>query len=168
MIDGGGGVDRLVVEGSALAIDVTLADPVAWQTLGDGQTLRGIEALTLVASGLDDRIVGGRGDDELWGEEGDDRFEGGADSDTLDGGMGDDSIYGGDGNDTSPPAPEFQLDAEAFVLGGVAQDAGDRILYDGATGEVRYDPDGNGSHRTAVILTLTPGAVLTAGQFFLT
>lgn len=57
------------------------------------------------------------------------------------------------------------LSPAAFALGTVAQDADDRILYDSATGALRYDPDGAGGHDAQLFATVTPGIALSAADF---
>lgn len=238
--DGGGGLDTLHSFDTQRAVDISLADTSLWQTLGDGQTFRNIEALEMGGSSFADRIIGGIGRDVLMGDDGDDTLGGGSGDDTLDGESGNDRLFGGDGNDHltvwgdpfSAPgeadlvdggagddlfevslgqhtltggagADRFQLfssgglgsfgqitdfatedrlilgpppglpggpqllAADAFVLGTTATGAEDRVLYDTATGTLRYDIDGVGGAAAVVILTLVAGTVITADNFLL-
>lgn len=63
--------------------------------------------------------------------------------------------------------PAGALSPDAFGLGTAAQDADDRILYDSATGTLRYDPDGAGGSDAQVFATVTPGAALSASDFLI-
>ena len=53
----------------------------------------------------------------------------------------------------------------AFALGGSAQEADDRIVYDAATGRLFFDADGNGAGAAILFATVTPGTGLSAGDF---
>ena len=46
------------------------------------------------------------------------------------------------------------LAADQFVLGKAAQDANDHLIYDRATGELAYDPDGSGAAAAVTIARL--------------
>ncbi len=63
--------------------------------------------------------------------------------------------------------PFLRLSAHEFVLGTTAQDAGDRILYDCATGSLWYDPDGTGSLSAGLLAHLAPDTALTAADFLI-
>jgi VCBS repeat-containing protein len=115
-LDGGAGVDKLIMTvNSARAVDFSVMDtrPVTVA----GLTFTGMERLSFVAGGGDDRVFGGDwddrvsgrvGDDQLFGlagsdvlsgDEGDDRLLGGHDNDQLNGGEGDDELTGGGADD---------------------------------------------------------------------
>jgi hypothetical protein len=57
------------------------------------------------------------------------------------------------------------IEAGEVVLGTVAQDADDRLLYDQATGRLFYDADGNGAGAAVLFAQLSPGTALTAASF---
>jgi Ca2+-binding RTX toxin-like protein len=59
------------------------------------------------------------------------------------------------------------LSADAFHLGATAADGTDRILYDGATGQLFYDADGTGAIAAKAFATITPGLALTEHSFLL-
>ncbi len=59
------------------------------------------------------------------------------------------------------------LQAKAFVLGTVAKDADDRIMYDQTTGKVFYDADGIGTGGAVLVATLATKPVLTSSSFFI-
>jgi serralysin len=82
-IDGGLDSDYLYFDrtGSALGLTISLANPAALQSLGDGTSIINIERI---------RFHGGSGADNVTG---------GALDDYLDGGAGNDALAGGNGND---------------------------------------------------------------------
>lgn len=57
------------------------------------------------------------------------------------------------------------LSGDAFVLGTVAKDANDRILYDQKTGSLFYDADGNGSGKAVLFAKLEGSPALSAANF---
>ncbi|HYI48164.1 MAG TPA: calcium-binding protein [Allosphingosinicella sp.] len=57
------------------------------------------------------------------------------------------------------------LPAGAFVTGTAAGDADDRIIYNGATGQLYFDADGNGAGAAVLFATLQGAPVLTASDF---
>ncbi|HVQ06908.1 MAG TPA: Calx-beta domain-containing protein [Allosphingosinicella sp.] len=57
------------------------------------------------------------------------------------------------------------LDAGEFVIGTLAADANDRIIYNSATGALFYDVDGVGGADAVQFATLTPGLALTVSDF---
>jgi len=63
--------------------------------------------------------------------------------------------------------PFLHLSPDDFVHGTTARDASDRLLYDIATGTLRYDRDGNGSIAADVLALLTPGTALTAADILI-
>jgi Ca2+-binding RTX toxin-like protein len=69
----------------------------------------------------------------------------------------DDAVFAG--------LPTGTLAAGAFRIGAAAQDADDRILYDGASGSLRFDPDGSGGGGASVFAVLSTGLALTNNDF---
>ena len=65
------------------------------------------------------------------------------------------------------PVTLGSLSASAFVNGTAALDANDRILYDAASGILRYDADGNGMGGSVQIAVLSNHAALDAGDFLI-
>lgn len=139
-----------------------------------------------------DSIQGGEGNDNLSGQFGDDTIDGGSGNDKIIGGQGIDRMTGGSGQDTfifqsptegsdivtdfTPGEDLLQIKAvnfraglsqgilaeEQFVLGSVAQDAGDRFLYNQSTGELFFDADGSQEGSAVLLATLGNQADLTA------
>ena len=146
---------------------------------------------TITGNGGNNRLYGAGGDDALNGAGGADTLNGGLGNDTLDGGSGldrflfdtalnsttnvddiidfviaDDTIVLDRGIFTQAGA-NGTLAASAFRLGGFAQDADDRILYDPGSGNIFYDADGNGPGSALLFAHVTPGLVLTAADFLI-
>ncbi len=152
MITGGGGNDTL--------------------SGGNGNdTLRGLAG--------NDRIKGGNGSDTLDGSAGNDTLTGGDNSDifVFNSALGSnnvdvitdysapkDIIYLENAIFTALTATGG-LDANAFVAGTAAADAGDRIVYDHSTGNLFYDSDGTGVQSQTLFATLATKPVLNSGEF---
>ena len=121
-------------------------------------------------------LFGFDGDDTIDGGAGNDQIEGGRGADTLTGGKGADHfIFASPLDGKADTITDFsfsegdllQLDhhiftalesgtlaADQFVAGKEAKDANDHLLYDRATGELAYDPDGSGSAAAVTIAHL--------------
>ena len=165
-------VENLVLTG-ALAVD------------GTGNTL----ANALTGNNGINTLAGGSGNDALDGGGGGDRLHGGAGNDALTGGASldgfffdaplnaatnvdqildfstaQDSIYL-DRDIFTGIAASGTLAAGAFRAGTTALDADDRILYQAATGQIRYDADGAGGAAAILFATVTPGLALTNADF---
>lgn len=135
-----------------------------------------------------DSLYGGSGRDWLSGGDGDDELSGNAGFDRLRGGEGSDRFVfantpvAGEGDrvlDFTPGEDIFvlnrgampgigaagPLDPARFGLGDVATTNAQRILWDDATGTLRYDPDGARPADAVVIARATPGLHLTAADF---
>jgi Ca2+-binding RTX toxin-like protein len=135
------------------------------------------------------RLTGLAGDDTLSGGGGNDRLVGGPGNDKLIGGPGQDSFE----FDTAPdsqtnvdrlvnfsPADDGMrligaafptlatagtLAAGEFRIGAAAQTAAHRILYDPATGVLRYDGDGTGPVPSVRVATFSNNPALTNADF---
>jgi Ca2+-binding RTX toxin-like protein len=152
----------------------------------DGRGNSGANAITGNSRG--NFLNGNRGDDAIDGGGGNDRILGAAGNDVLKGGAGLDrfeftSALGADNVDRildfssaddslhlmrsvfSKAGANGTLGAAAFHLGSAAADAGDRILYDSATGNIFYDADGTGAGTALLFATVDAGAVLTHADF---
>jgi len=183
----GGGVDTVVS-----GVDWLLEANV------ENLLLRGTKDLQGTGNGLDNELTGNAGDNLLRGGQGDDVLRGRSGNDTLVGGGGADAFLfdtalSGSKNvdrvlDFQPGTDRLWLDPQVFTaLSAFAgsslpavrfvagpgltagQDAGDRIVYDTATGSLYYDPDGSGSGQAQLFAVLgadQPPAVQ-AGDFLI-
>ncbi|MEO5972125.1 MAG: calcium-binding protein, partial [Sphingomicrobium sp.] len=171
-------------------VTVNLANLAAQNTGGAGiDTLSGIENLsgsafndTLSGSTLANVIAGGAGLDTIAGGLGNDVLQGGTGSDIfrfdslLNAATNVDTI-----SDFAVPDDTLQLSgsifsgiaagtlgASAFQLGTAANDAGDRIVYDSATGNIYYDANGNGAGAQTLFARVAAGTALTNLDFSVT
>lgn len=163
---------------------------------GDGHTIWGTAGANnkLLGGSGDEMLMGSWGDDRLDGRAGNDFLQGYEGNDTLIGGNGQDTLEGDDGQDHFRFAGTglstvqdfvagqdlLELDhtvftalgslgrvkAAAFARGHAAHDADDRLIYDSASGELRYDADGSGAGAAVLIAKLLPGMALTAADLF--
>ncbi len=145
-------------------------------------------ANTITGNDIANVLSGGRGADRIDGGGGNDQIFGGAGNDVLSGGSGGDLFYfnlappgggfdrildfsGGadtiwlDGAGFSGGGPNGTLAASAFHAGATAADAGDRILYDAATGHIFYDPDGSGAAAAMLFAAVAAGTPLSHADF---
>ncbi len=126
---------------------------------------------TLSGGGGNDRLIGGPGKDQLTGGPGADSFQFDA---ALNATTNVDRI-----TDFSPADDVMRLVGAAFPslatsgvlpkamfrLGAAAADSTDRLLYDPATGAVRYDADGTGAAAAVRFATLPAGLAVTNADF---
>lgn len=166
--DAGGGVDRVNA-----SIDYVLPEWVEQLEL-EGAAVRGIgnAAANAIQGTSDDNILDGKeGSDVMVGWGGADRFtfstalDGVTNVDTIadwDVGMDrlalDRAVFEGAGK---------KLTAGAFAIGTVATDADDRLLYDAATGDLRWDADGAGGKDAVLFAHLEGAPALQLGDVLL-
>ena len=126
---------------------------------------------TVSGAGGNDRLIGGPGNDVLSGAAGQDTFQFDA---PLNASTNVDRI-----TDFSPLQDSIRLvgavftafatsgplGVGAFALGAAARDTSDRILYERATGALRYDPDGAGPSAAVRFATLGTGLAVTSADF---
>lgn len=134
-----------------------------------------------------DRLRGGHGADSITGGAGEDRIAGGPGRDTLEGGSGKDSfVFKGplgdadfitdfvSGEDRILLKQETfgaielgRLDDGVFAVieGGVATEAGQRLIYDQGAGLLYYDADGSGEGAAVLIAELVDWTALSADDF---
>jgi serralysin len=160
-------------------------------TLGsnvENLTLTGANPINGTGNTSANILIGNSAVNILDGLGGDDQIHGGGGNDTIVTGTGSDGIY----FDTALNAAtnvdaitdfDVALDtiflddaifaglavgplaAGAFQSGAVALDADDRILYDSATGQIRFDADGTGAGAAILFATVTAGTALTNADF---
>ena len=132
-------------------------------------------------------LFGYDGNDRIDGGAGDDHIEGGRGGDTLTGGRGADTFRFASPLDGSHDTiTDFNLKegdlleldhriytalqesgtlrAAQFTKGSAAQDADDRIIYNPTTGELAYDPDGNGAAAATLIANIGRDLELSASH----
>lgn len=170
----------------------TVYASVSWKLPANVErlVLTGTAAIDGAGSRGDDEIIGNAAANRLTGGDGNDTLTGGGGADRLAGGAGtdwfvfstapagrtsavkvadftpgvdllvlDDAVFTG----LAPGA----LSADALGFGKTAGDATDRILYEAATGWLRWDPDGSGAAGAAVIFAdIGAGLTLTAASFW--
>lgn len=179
-INGGAGYDTLSYAGSLMGVVVNLGTGLASGGDALGDALSGIEHVIgssyvdqLTGSSDYNKLAGGLGNDILTGGQGSDYFvfdtaiSGFMNVDRItdfavgiDGILIDDAAFAAIGGSGA-------LSADAFALGTVAGDADDRILYDAATGYLRYDADGSGVSAAVAFATLTSGLALSSADFLI-
>jgi Ca2+-binding RTX toxin-like protein len=165
-------VENLVQTGTA-AVNGT-GNELANSLRGNGAAnrLNGMAGDDLLNGGAgNDRLIGGPGNDQLAGGPGQDEFQFDAPLDTA---TNQDRLV-----DFDPAADSMRLigeafptltsagtlPASAFANGIVASGAAVRILYDPATGTLRYDPDGSGPQAAVRFARLTTAPAVTNADF---
>jgi Ca2+-binding RTX toxin-like protein len=120
-------------------------------------------------------INGGDGDDALTGLGGQDSFlfdtalsEAFNIDEITDFNVTDDTIRLDDDIFTSGLVAGNSVAGSQFVIGAAALDAGDRIIYNSATGAVYYDSDGTGAAAQIQFAQLSSGLALTNFDFLVT
>ena len=151
---GGQHIENLVLTGSA-------------NLKGKGNSLDNV----LIGNDHNNRLDGGKGNDTLTGNQGSDTFifrtrlNANSNVDTItDFSPGDDSIELD--RTIFKTLPIGALDENFFHFGMQAEDALDRILYDGRTGGLFYDPDGSGATKPIQFAQLSAGLAVTHDDFF--
>lgn len=131
-------------------------------------------------------LFGYDGNDRIDGGAGNDQIEGGRGADTLTGGRGADTFrFASPLDGTHDTITDFNLregdllefdhniytslqtgtlNAGQFVKGAAAQDADDHIIYNPGTGELSYDPDGNGTAAAVLIANIGRDLELSANH----
>jgi Ca2+-binding RTX toxin-like protein len=183
ILSGGEGNDTYYVDSEFDEVVETGAGVDTVYLTGSSHTLGSmIENMVILASGnawgSGNVIKGGTGLNHLDGLAGNDSLYGGAGVDFLSGGEGADGFY----FDTTPALNNIDyiedfvvgedkiylsaaiftqlsgtgLSAQQFRLGPDAYTAEQRIIYDNASGDLYYDPDGNGAAAQVQIANLYP------------
>jgi Ca2+-binding RTX toxin-like protein len=145
-------------------------------------TLAGSSNINGTGNGLANTISGNSGNNIINGASGNDVLSGGdgADKFLFDTALGATSNRD-DILDFSPGVDTIVLDrtifkainangtlsSGTFVTGTAAADAGDRIIYDQASGHIFYDRDGTGAADQVLFALVAPGTALTDADFFM-
>ena len=142
-----------------------------------------------------DNMMAQGGNDTLLGNGGNDHMNGGQGNDVLTGGMGTDKEVGGagldqfvfntagEGGDTITDFTSGQdhlvlsslgfgltgplSEGHGFGYGTTATGTGPELIYDQASGALRYDADGAGAGAAVLLATLTNHAALVAGDIII-
>jgi Ca2+-binding RTX toxin-like protein len=176
----------VVTESGGQGVDVVRASASYVLTEGaDVETLETISSLATTAIDLtgnasgnvlrgndgNNTINGGSGNDQMTGFAGEDSFlfdsllaMGNVDQIT-DFDVDDDTIRLDDDIFSSDLVADNSVAGSQFVIGPAALDAGDRIIYNDATGAVYYDSDGSGAAPQIHFAQLGPGLSLTNFDF---
>jgi len=170
-LNGGTGADT--ISGGA-GNDTLSGRSGADQLFGNGgnDTLSGAGGNDTLNGGTDgDTLAGGTGNDRLYGGTGQDwfRFDTALDAATnvdrmFDFSGVDDRVLLSQSVFTTLGAPG-PLPSGAFFIGTAAHDSDDRIIYNSATGALRYDPDGNAAGGATPFAILPTGLTLTEANF---
>jgi Ca2+-binding RTX toxin-like protein len=188
--DGGAGADTIM--GGAGVDELSGGDDAdRISGLGGDDFLKGDAANDSVYGGLgNDNIEGGEGSDRLFGDGGADTLDGGFGADQLTGGAGADGFLldrSGSGVDRFldfNPAEDLILLSQASYIGltpgplpgpllefSATGDAsgtgGPSFVYDGATGRLYFDFDGDGAIPGQLLAILTGAPTLTAADFLI-
>lgn len=174
----GAGNDWLQVDVAAYVMPANVEGAEVFRSIGGKLTGNGLNNYLGGNIGAD-VLAGGGGNDMLWGDAGHDTLTGGAGADAFEfstvAGSSSDRI-----TDFAAAEDEIWLDADIYGLpggtlaaggykeigpGGGAVDAGDRILYNGSTGQVYFDKDGSGAAAPVLLATLDNRADLNAWNF---
>ena len=180
-LDGNRGNDILIGGDGADTLIGGAGDDTLEGDNGADRLIGGAGSDLLLGGDDKDILSGGLGDDRLIGEAGADRLSGGAGSDTFvfdalpatsagrdivsDFEHGIDKIeismsgFGGSAG--------FSGSGSLLTLGSAAHSTSEHLLYDAATGLLRFDPDGNGPERAIAFAQFTNKPVLDAGDFTL-
>ena len=185
--DGGAGSDTLDLRAAATGATVSLA--AGTLSGGFNGTLANMERV--LASNLDDNLIGTGGGQNLSGQGG---------ADTLWGATGVDTLWGGGGadvfifremgstnadriSDWASGSDKVHLDDAAFAaigaMGnfaaadarfkanstGTATDTSDRVVYNTSTGQLYYDADGSGGGSAQIIATFVGNPTVAATDF---
>ncbi|MBD2105488.1 DUF3574 domain-containing protein [Nodosilinea sp. FACHB-13] len=150
---------------------------------GGSDRIRGLSGDDLIRGGAGhDRLKGDSGDDILLGEDGNDTLLGGKGIDTLTGGAGCDAFrfdslhqagdritdFASEGDRILIRAAGFggglvagvAISPEQFRLGTAAVDGKDRFIYNNLSGELFFDPDGNGCQAQVLLAKLSGAPAL--------
>lgn len=153
-------------------------------------TILGLNGNDKLSGGAgNDSLVGGVGNDSLLGGNGRDTLVGSAGNDILTGDVGRDQFVFQTATNAATNVDtitDFEIDVDKIILDNAifigvgldgrtlsatrfaldaAADANDLIIYSSATGEIRYDADGDGAGLAVLFARVDPGTLMTATDF---
>jgi Ca2+-binding RTX toxin-like protein len=196
-MNGGNGADLFVVDSAGDTVTDTSSGTFETVYASVSFALAADADIELLRTGNDSGLgsidlTGNASSQELRGNAGNNNLAGGLGNDILTGLAGEDAfIFNtalGAGNvdtvtDYNVAQDQIRLDnviftnlfasegnwltAGEFHIGAGAADAGDRIIYNSATGALFYDADGNGAGAAAQFATVSTGLALTSNEFFI-
>jgi hypothetical protein len=173
------GTDR--VESSVTFIALANVENLTLTGTGAVNGTTGRLANVLTGNNADNVLFSAGGNDTVLGLDGNDTLNGGSGQDRLTGGLGGDTFLFtamtsaslGSSVDVVTDFSRIEgdklafskaifnglgavgaLEAAAFQTGTVALDATDRVIYDAATGNLYYDPDGSGRRAQVFVATI--------------
>ncbi len=188
-LDGGAGIDMIDYRGSTSGVMVNLGANTASGGHATGDVISNFERA--IGSRYGDTLTGTSSHNVLNGGAGDDTLSGGTGNDILIGGAGSDRfVFNTAANGVSnvdtlsdfvSTVDEIEIHADVFsalagngsvalgnfVAGTAALDADDYLVYNGVTGELFYDADGNGAGAQVQIASFSPTTALAYTDFFL-
>ena len=197
-MSGGGGNDTFVVDNGADRVIVVpggidlVKSSISYRlgTTLENLTLTGSDSINGSGNDLNNLLIGNVSANVLRGIAGNDVLNGRAGKDVLWGGPGEDSFLfnsalssanvetimdfsvGIDSitleNAIFKALPAGALAATAFFMGSQAHDTNDRIIYNGVTGALLYDPDGTGPQAAVQFAALRNAPALTSADFVIT
>ncbi len=169
----GGGTDIVYT-----SVSFTLANDQEIESLST-ITWELTDAIDLTGNGLNNQLLGNAGANRLDGKGGNDALHGKGGVDTFAfttalGAGNVDDVYGFTSGDDEiqldnaifTQLADGALDPNAFVVGPAAVGAEDRIIYNGATGQLYYDADGVGGNAAVLFAVLKTAPALDAADIF--
>jgi Ca2+-binding RTX toxin-like protein len=193
-LDGTGGSSYASYADATAGVLVNLLNPAANTGDAAGDSYVNIHRITgsnfadsLIADNSGDWLVGGAGNDTLVGGTGHDLLVGQGGNDILTGGLGADSFIFNNATDGAKTITDFSdaqgdqlqfahagfgglptgaLNPALFVNGMAPTAAHGQFLWNAATHDLYWDPDGTGSATAALLATLNDVTSLTAHDLF--
>jgi Ca2+-binding RTX toxin-like protein len=167
----GANVEKLLLTGTAaVGSGNELANTITGNSAAN--VIRGFDANDILKGlGGDDTLFGGDGKDALYGGGGSDIFvfdtalSAPGNVDSIHDFVATDDTIDLDNDVFTAAGAVGALAAGAFFAGTAAHDSGDRIIYDGATGNIYYDADGNGAGAQVLFAHVAAGTALTNADF---
>jgi Ca2+-binding RTX toxin-like protein len=168
----GANVEKLLLTGTAAVTGKgnDLANTITGNSAAN--VLKGVGGDdTLKGAGGNDTLYGGTGKDTLYGDAGADTYvfdtplNAATNVDKIMGFSAADDTIALDDDIFTAVGAVGTLGAAAFFSGTAAHDASDRIIYNSSTGNIYYDPDGDGAAAQVLFAHVAAGTALTNADF---